>query len=1547
MPIVDYSDLIDKPYAGGAERIDLGDQTTAAVPADPSFSETFGAAFRLDNTIGSTLASETVGLNPYDKDEEFSPFEEIKGTKYEQYPDQVASIFNRKYFEAWKTQVDREEEDRKTIEAAGWGGTGASAVAAILDLPSLIPGGTAIRGATKAGTIARMAGTTAIAGGVGAAASEAALQATQQTRTGVETAAAIGSGVIFGGLLGGTVGAFLRPAEKIVATRAIDGVRAKLESGETLTPEADALEQAFAKMQGSSSVGAARVDNFTLDDLSISGAAASQVGDKLGFMNPTLRAMRSPSPVYRRVANMMMENPIYLKMHRTGETLGAAVETRQKEWTRGALTKVLEDRKQQYTLARDAGLDMTPKEFNEAVSFAMRRGDEADNPYIARAAKSMRANLFDPLKEEAINLGLLPKDVDVTTAQTYLSRIWQPEKIAKQEQQFRQIVSDHVREQVDREVARLAERRDKALDRINLEVADLEMPAERRADLLRSIPDDIRNLRQRNSRFDPVDEQLRTLRGRQRQAAGSGDSRQATSIKQEIDRIVAEAGQDYADYRSARTALQTRLSRVRNNIAGRQDQVAAAQAKIADIEASNLERLRRLHRSLSILDEDVEKNSFDAWNEKLAAARTQLDEILGRSNAAHERLSQANARAREQLNKQETSRSPNQKAAPEEDLFSLLDAAREKVPADPAKKLPKYPVLLTLKRAGGVAPDSPLAGELRAMGISNKTMPGLFRKDGMGAADNLVQSEYPLFSAMADDGNGYVAERDLLDAIRLEMSGTPVRTAEEYDALDAYRARAESVQFARQDLEEMGVDIDAMSNDQILQRLSEVQGDRNYFRELDEVPLPQSPDDYGAVAPKELTKRQADIRARIKRRGELFEAAERKRIEQAAAKAERIRELEDMDPEAAVAQIRGIVESRLDDAAKLIQRETERMVALAKRASDSDPKAVVGRIEALRARQAEVERRFSDRVEIDLDEPNAYQAYVDEVVDGIYNTLTGKNAFDIPRDIVPTARGPLKERTFNIPDAKVEGFLENDVEMIARRYARIMSADVELQRKFGSVTLADQAAEITRDYQDLRQAVWADEKLSDADRTAKIDLLNKREASDIRDLEATRDMIRGNYLAGENGKNYARVLRVAQTFNYMRMMGGVLFASLTEVARPAMVHGMSAFMGDFVGPLTKGLKGIKMSAADAKLAGTVTERALQSRIAQLAELHDPYAMGSPFEKFIENVAHGFSRMTGLALLTDIQKTVGSVLTQNRVLRNIQKMDGLAPREADYMRYLGIDDNTAKRIAAEYAQHGEEVDGVLVAHTDKWTDTEARSRYYAAINKDVDSIITTPGVGDLPLFQKTPVGAALMQFKSFAIASNQRVLMRGLQEGPSRFIGGMTGMMAIGAAIYWLKQKESGREVSNNPGNWIAEGLDRSGIFSIGFEINNMMEKLGMPGVYSGLAGAARMINPAFDKRAPASRYAIRGTAESLAGPIAGLINDTATLASAASNLTFGSAGLTNADAKLSKGDVQAARRMTPFASLPYWRWIIDGGFGLQDNRSFQGVVPEMKNAVAN
>lgn len=548
-----------------------------------------------------------------------------------------------------------------------------------------------------------------------------------------------------------------------------------------------------------------------------------------------------------------------------------------------------------------------------------------------------------------------------------------------------------------------------------------------------------------------------------------------------------------------------------------------------------------------------------------------------------------------------------------------------------------------------------------------------------------------------------------------------------------------------------------------------------------------------------------------------------------------------------------------------------------------------------------------------------FDGYVRDVFNEFYDKVTTQDGTDIPDFITSNLRGPLKERTLNIPDSALGDFIESDSLALTKFYARRAGTDIELARQFGRADMKDQVAQIREDYDRL----WEAE--SDP---AKKAALQKERIAVIGDLEARRDIIRGVYKADLQASNVGRVLRAANLFNYVRALGGVLLSSLTDSVRPAMVHGLRAFMDDGLGPLITNLEGYKINADQLRIMGVAAERISAGRIATMAEIADPYAMYSPFERTLNNMAVGFSRMTGLLHWTDFWKTFSGTIAQNRILRNIaQEYDALTPRELEYQGYLGIEADMASRIRDQFARHGEDMDGLFVSNFHNWDDPDAKRVFVSAMIKDSNTTVVTATASDIPHFMQQPIGRAALQFKSFAIASNQRVLMRGLQGDLDRFLGGIVGMATIGMFVYWLKTLESGREISNNPGTWIAEGLDRSGIFSIAFEVNNVFEKLGGPGVYTAASGAYRQFDPSADARQPASRYAVRNQFGALLGPSFGLGSDLTSLTAVGVNAMTG-------DLELHSSDISAARRVTPFASLPYWRWFIDGM-----------AVPKAKEAI--
>ena len=133
-------------------------------------------------------------------------------------------------------------------------------------------------------------------------------------------------------------------------------------------------------------------------------------------------------------------------------------------------------------------------------------------------------------------------------------------------------------------------------------------------------------------------------------------------------------------------------------------------------------------------------------------------------------------------------------------------------------RFPSFPVLDILKRNGGVDPASTLAGELRHMGVTSQTHPGLYRQGGLESLDDLDVADEPVLlgHVRIADGDYRADPRDLLDAIDKELRGEPLRSEEQAEALEAVEGPAREL---GRHLEELGIDPQNATVEQVLELL--------------------------------------------------------------------------------------------------------------------------------------------------------------------------------------------------------------------------------------------------------------------------------------------------------------------------------------------------------------------------------------------------------------------------------------------------------------------------------------------------------------------------------------------------------------------------------------------------------------------------------------------------------------------------------------------------------------------------------------------------------
>lgn len=509
------------------------------------------------------------------------------------------------------------------------------------------------------------------------------------------------------------------------------------------------------------------------------------------------------------------------------------------------------------------------------------------------------------------------------------------------------------------------------------------------------------------------------------------------------------------------------------------------------------------------------------------------------------------------------------------------------------------------------------------------------------------------------------------------------------------------------------------------------------------------------------------------------------------------------------------------------------------------------------------------------------------VADDIINHILGVPEGRMGYTPIPMKRGPLKERVFNIPDHMIEDFLHSDIETVTRFYMHTMAPDVELAIKFGDPTMSSYLFKIN-------DKADADISLAATDKARKT--IDSQRLADIRDITAMRDRLRGTYgMPNDPNSFFVRAARWTRNENYISMLGSMTLSSVADLGRPVMVHGVISTLKDGLLPLITNYKQYRLAANEAKLAGTALDMVLDSRALELGDIGDTYGRHTKFERGTQYLAEKFGKVALMSPWNASLKQFSSVISQNNFLRAV--VNGT---DVEKLAMSGIDKNIAEKIASEFKLHGTK-GSAWVANTQAWTDHEAINAFRAAIVKDVDRTIVTPGVGDRPLWMSSETGKVIGQFRTFTLASTQRVTLAGLQQRDMAVLNGTLLSIGLGMMMYKIRSDIAGREVSDNPETWVREGIDRSGILGWLYEANNITEK-----VTNGRIGINRLAGGD-----TSSRYTNRNISGTLAGPTAGKIDDIARV--------IGSA----AKGEFSESDTRALRRLIPYQNVFYIRSLFD------------------------
>ena len=276
------------------------------------------------------------------------------------------------------------------------------------------------------------------------------------------------------------------------------------------------------------------------------------------------------------------------------------------------------------------------------------------------------------------------------------------------------------------------------------------------------------------------------------------------------------------------------------------------------------------------------------------------------------------------------------------------------------------------------------------------------------------------------------------------------------------------------------------------------------------------------------------------------------------------------------------------------------------------------------------------------------------------------------------------------------------------------------------------------------------------------------------------------------------------------------------------------------------------------------ERAASYRMQQLAEVEDG-VVHTALDKYAHQVADKVITFSGMKHWNSVMKTVSGHIIGDQMVQIAKTGKNIAA-----LKRLGLDENRIKDMRKAIDEHAVEEGGLWNMNLDRWADRDLVEKIEAAAVKEADRLIVTPSVGDKPLFATTEVGRTLFQFKSFIIASTNKVMLPLLQEGGIRPWMEVATTVGLGLAIANLKAAARGDEIL--PEDQMGQAIAATGLTGYASELYRLAHEKG----------------------------SLRGGADSVLGPTIGLGDNAMTLFNAAKGESS------------PEQTAKALRRLTPF-----------------------------------
>ena len=1454
----------------------------------PGMGAVIAAAARTENEIGAGLMwlAREKNFEPVDG---YSPFfdSELKDTSIlDRNRDRFIGVYSPAEARSLKRTIEREDADQKLIESAGVFGVVASVGAGLASPTTLFPGGTIYRIGKTGERAVRSGISVAKSAAAGTSIQETGLQAFTETRTGQQSAVAIGGSVLLGGLLGGAIGG--------LSGKEVARLGAEI-SGE-VPPTIH-----VAPLTGGSRTSAGAAAVADADTTLKQGWGGGTLSRLTAWMTPLQRMQTSESGASRMVVAQLADPGGVRTVAHTDEggnvalVPGGSVEVRAKMAIDSILSRFYSETDQVYAeywkavtgasgiqgkigmasnAARKAlgGVDgpLSPSEFATAVGRAIRVNDAADaDPFIQKAAGIFKRDIGE-IHKHSVSAGVAePITRGAKFAGGYVPRIFNARAFAAKATEMEEAVFRSMKADQERKAHLQTSAAAYVSDLGHLDAATRKLEGRLGTNQARST--DI------ESRLAEVSQA--TKRGEGRLA---GADKRVFEIEQEIADVEAtladaKATKDYdaKDLKAIEKelgVLQKARDKALRDAEKGQPEAPVEYTRLPD---GTLPEGFNPSRFLGYLTGErgpPKEQSFIRWVIRQGGVKDtggDVRSIFG--NEPPRGLIKPDGKQLDELAQNYAeeigdSRYIADKAGGPFDHDDMLrfmaDAERGQNPPDWEKS---YPVELQQRLS-----------EYRAAQEAADDM----REKGLDPANKSQAIAY----LRGEEGTGLVGKPITEDDIAA-MGDLPLDPVEAFRRVDETAADAgKRVKSSERVIASLRNKINASEKTEAsaLGRQGEAVVNAKASRSRMDILLDRA--EFYAARDAQLS---SELDRLSKQKGDVREGFEKI--------------IDEWEGDTTVAAKKAIE--------RRAEQETERQAKIAAGTYE-------GKNLRLASADAEVDLAIKRIVSSDRDKIDAeLRTQAKDVVQNMIATPEGRLPYEWGETASKESRARaaggmsgeeksrfLKERKFPVQDAEMLDVLENDVRSVMHAYAHSMIPQAEMARMFdGDVQGSAAVRSIKEEY---------GARIAGAETEAQKQKFAAQMNADIKDFHAMRDRVLGVYALPDNPDSlFHRAGTVARQFNYMSKMGGMVLSSIADIGSIVMKQGLGSTLDAFgsslsrasADPVLKKISKIERAIMDDSAIGV--EMVLGSRALSFAEIATDYGRVSKFERGMRSASAAFSFVNMSRRWDTELQTIAGIASLRRLMRGVEEwaVKGKTA-DAEWLALHNIGQDQAKRIwKAADAGDGERVKGVLLPEARTWADQEAYEMMRVALRQSVDSNIIKAGQ-DKPLVLSTPMGAVVGQFKTFIVAAQQRVVIAGLQQADANMVQGAITMLGLGMlSVVLTDLAREGALKQRTPGEWFIEGYDRSGLAGWMMEPNNIAEKI---------SGQKFGLRPVMGQQ-PASKFLSRSKADALLGPSFGFLSDTTRI---------GGAALTG---ELNHGDVKAVRNQIPGQNLFWFRGVLN------------------------